>query len=210
MIKKNLKTMVITSIIILVPMIVGLVMWNQLPDEMATHFGTTGEPNGWSSKSFAVIGIPLVLLALHWFCVFFTGMDPKKQNISNKMMTLVLWIVPVVSIFGCGSTYIYAFDNSINTTTIGMMMLGCMFLVLGNYTPKMKQSYTLGFKFPWTLNSEENWNRTHRLAGWVCMLSGIIVLIAGFTKMFWLVFAAIILVVVIPVVYSYSLYKKGI
>lgn len=210
MIKKNLKTMIITSIIILVPMVVGLIMWNQLPEEMATHFGENGEANGWSSKEFAVIGEPLFLLAVHWFCAAFTGVDPKKENISNKMMLLVLWIVPVVSIFAGGSMYIYAFDNTINTTKIGVMMIGCIFLVLGNYMPKMKQSYTLGFKLPWTLNSEENWNRTHRLAGWVTMLAGAIVLIGAFVEMFWLVFVALVLAVVIPVAYSYSLYKKGI
>lgn len=210
MIKKNLKTMIITSIIILIPMVVGLIMWNQLPAEMATHFGTNGEADGWSSKPFAVVGIPLFLLAIHWFCAFFTGVDPKKDNISAKMMTLVLWIVPVISIFACGSMYIYAFDNTINTTTIGMMVIGCMFLVLGNYMPKMKQSYTLGFKLPWTLNSEENWNRTHRLAGWVTMIAGVLTLIGGFAQMFWLVFVAILFIVLVPSVYSYCLYKKGV
>ena len=123
MIKKNLKTMIITSLIILAPIVVGLVMWDQLPAEMATHFGENGEPNGWSSKPFAVIGLPVFLLAVHWFCVFFTGTDPKKQNISDKMMTLVLWIAPVISIFGCGTTYMYAFDNSINTTSFGALLV---------------------------------------------------------------------------------------
>ncbi len=210
MIKKNLKMMIITSIIILVPIVAGVLLWEQLPAEMATHFGENGEPNGWSSKPFAVFGMPLFLLATHWFCAFFTGVDPKNQNISNKMITLVLWICPVVSIFGCGSTYMYALDNSINTTTFGVMLLGCIFLVLGNYTPKMKQSYTLGFKLPWTLESEENWNRTHRLAGWLMMLSGVIVLAGGFLEQFWVVFVALGLVVVVPMVYSYLLYKKGV
>lgn len=210
MIKKNLKTMVITTIIILVPLIVGLLMWNQLPDTMATHFDENGVANGWSSKPFAVIGIPLILVVIHWFCAFFTGVDPKKSNISDKMMTLVLWIVPVTSIFACGSMYVYAFDNTINTTIIGMMLIGCIFLVLGNYMPKMKQSYTLGIKLPWTLESEENWNRTHRLGGWVYMACGILVLIAGFTQQFWMVFVVIVLGTLIPVAYSYSLYKKGV
>jgi len=210
MIKKNLKTMIITSIIILAPIVVGLILWDKLPTEMATHFAENGEPNGWSSKEFAVFGMPLFLLAVHWFCAFFTGVDPKKENISNKMMTLVLWICPVVAIFGCGSTYMYAIDNSINTTVIGMMMLGCIFLVIGNYTPKMKQSYTLGIKLPWTLNSEENWNRTHRLAGGLWMLAGVFVIISGFIEQFWLVFVALLVAVLVPTVYSYMLYKKGV
>ena len=210
MIKKNLKTMIITSIIILAPIVAGLLLWNQLPAEMATHFGSDGEPDGWSSKEFAVIGLPLFLLAVHWFCAAFTGVDPKKENISNKMMTLILWICPVVAIVGDGSMYLYALNNSINTTIIGVILVGCLLLVLGNYMPKMKQSYTLGIKLPWTLNSEENWNRTHRLAGWITMLAGVIVLIGGFTEQFWTVFVAIALVAIVPAIYSYVLYKKGI
>lgn len=210
MIKKNLKTMIITSIIILAPIVAGLILWDKLPAEMATHFGENGEPNGWSSKEFAVFGMPLFLLAVHWFCAFFTGVDPKKENISNKMMTLVLWICPVVAIFGCGSTYMYALDNSINTTALGILLVGCMFLVVGNYMPKVKQSYTLGIKLPWTLNSEENWNRTHRFAGGIWMLAGVLVLVGGFAEQFWVVFVAILLAVAIPTVYSYILFKKGI
>ncbi len=202
--------MIITSIIILAPIVVGLILWDILPTEMATHFAENGEPNGWSSKEFAVFGMPLFLLAVHWFCAFFTGVDPKKENISNKMLTLVLWICPVVAIFGCGSTYMYAIDNSINTTVIGMMMLGCIFLVIGNYMPKMKQSYTLGIKLPWTLYSEENWNRTHRLAGGLWMIAGVFVIISGFIEQFWLVFVALLVAVLVPTVYSYMLYKKGV
>ena len=202
--------MIITSIIILVPIVVGLLLWDKLPAEIATHFGSNGEPDGWSSKEFAVIGLPLFLLAVHWFCAAFTGVDPKKENISNKMMTLVLWICPVIAIVGDGSMYLYALNNSINTTIIGVILVGCLFLVLGNYMPKMKQSYTLGIKLPWTLNSEENWNRTHRLAGWITMLAGVIVLIGGFMEQFWTVFVAIALVTLVPTIYSYVLYKKGI
>lgn len=210
MIKKNLKTMIITSIIILSPIVAGLFLWDKLPAEMATHFGENGEPNGWSSKEFAVVGMPLFLLAVHWFCAAFTGVDPKKENISNKVMTLVLWICPLVAIFGCGSMYIYELNNSINTTIIGMMLVGCMFLVVGNYMPKMKQSYTLGIKLPWTLNSEENWNRTHRFAGGLWMAVGVLVLIGGFAEQFWVVFVAILVAALVPTVYSYVLYKKGI
>ena len=202
--------MIITSIIILAPIVAGLLLWDQLPAEIATHFGSDGEPDGWSSKEFAVIGLPLFLLAVHWFCAAFTGVDPKKENISNKMMKLVLWICPVIAIVGDGSMYLYALNNSINTTIIGVILVGCLLLVLGNYMPKMKQSYTLGIKLPWTLNSEENWNRTHRLAGWITMLAGVIVLIGGFTEQFWTVFVAIALVAVVPTIYSYVLYKKGV
>lgn len=210
MIKKNLKMMIITSIFLLAPIVAGVILWDELPAQVATHFGQNGEPNGWSPKEFAVFGLPLLLLAVHWICVAFTGADPKNKNISEKMTALVLWICPVVSIVGCGSTYLYALDASINSTSIGAMFLGVAFIVIGNYMPKMKQSYTIGIKIPWALNSEENWNRTHRLAGYVYMIGGIAVTIVGFLQIQWLVFTIFIVMAIIPTAYSYILYKKGI
>lgn len=210
MIKKNLKMMIITSIVILAPIVVGLLLWDQLPEQMATHFNSNGVPDGWSSKKFTVFGLPLILLAVHWFCVAVTGADPKNKNISDKMMTLILWICPVVSLVGDGFTYMYALDNSVNTTKFAMLFMGCLFLVIGNYMPKMKQSYTLGIKLPWTLNSEENWYRTHRFAGYTFMIGGIMMMASSFMELNWFVFFALFVMVGLPTVYSYWLYRKGI
>ena len=210
MIKKNLKTMIITSMIILAPIIVGLILWDKLPAEMATHFDSNRQANGWSSKGLAVFGMPLFLLAVHWFCVAFTSVDPKKQNISDKVFVLIMWLCPIVSIVGNGATYLYALDNTVNTTPMGIMLIGCVLIVIGNYMPKMKQSYTIGIKIPWALNSEENWNRTHRLGGYMYILGGVIILVGGFIQQFWLVPVALVLVVLVPVAYSFILYKKGI
>lgn len=180
MIKKNLKTMILTSVIILAPIVVGLILWDKLPAQMATHFDANGVADDWSPKEFAVFGLPLLLLAVHWFCMAFTSVDPKKQNFSDKIITLMMWICPVISIAGNGATYLYALDNTVNTVPMAVLLVGCIFLVIGNYMPKMKQSYTIGIKIPWALNSEENWNRTHRLGGRTFMLAGILTIIAGF------------------------------
>ena len=65
--KKYKRTLIITSMVAISPLIVGLLLWNQLPDVIATHFGSGNVPNGWSSKPFAVLGLPLILLVLHIF-----------------------------------------------------------------------------------------------------------------------------------------------
>lgn len=210
MIKKNLKTMIITSIVILAPILVGLMLWDKLPAEMATHFDENGIADGWSSKTMAVIGLPLFLLVVHWFCMAFTSVDPKRQNFSDKVILLVMWLCPVVSILGNGATYLYALDDSVNTTGIAMLAVGSLFIVIGNYMPKMKQSYTIGIKIPWTLDSEENWNRTHRLAGYMFMLGGMLIIISTFIQQFWLVPVAMIFMVFVPMMYSFILYKRGI
>ena len=210
MIKKNLKTMILTSIFILTPIVVGLILWDKLPAEMVTHFNSNGEADGWSSKGFAVFGLPLILLAVHWLCLAFTSADPKAGNISDKMITLVMWICPMISILGCGSTYMYELNKSYNTTTMGTLLMGCIFLIIGNYMPKMKQSYTVGIKLPWTLDSEENWYRTHRFAGYTFMVGGVVMLVAGFLQLFWLAMVALVIASGLPTIYSYMLFKKGI
>ena len=210
MIKKNLKTLIITSIITLLPILAGLYLWDKLPAQMPVHFDSNGEPDGFASKEFAVFGLPAILVALQWFMVAYMEQDPKKKNMSDKMITLSIWIVPLVSLLGNGVTYLYLSYESVNIITIATLFLGALLLVIGNYIPKMKQTYTIGIKLPWTLNSEENWYRTHRFAGVVFMLAGIAVLVAGFTEQIWLVLAIIFVAAIIPSVYSFVLYKKGI
>ena len=210
MIKKNLKTLIITSVVILLPILAGLYLWDKLPEQMPIHFGENGEPDNWASKEFAVLGLPVILVALQWILTGYMGQDPKRKNISEKMVALSLWIIPVVSVLGNGITYLYLSYEDINVVTIATLFLGLLLMVVGNYLPKMKQSYTVGIKLPWTLNSEENWYRTHRFAGVVFMLAGLIVLVAGFIEQIWIVLAIIFAAAIIPSVYSYVLYKKGI
>ncbi len=210
MLKKNLKTLIITSIITLLPMIIGIVLWNRLPEEIATHFGMNGEPNDWSSKAVTVFGMPLFLLFIQLLCAAATGYDPKNKHISDKMFKLILWIMPVVSIFTNAGIYAYALGYSVDIAMSSIILCGILFIVVGNYMPKMKQSYTLGIKLPWTLESEENWNKTHRLGGWVFMIGGIVTIILSFTSMYWMFFIIMIVIIIIPTIYSFCLHKKGI
>ena len=84
------------------------------------------------------------------------------------------------------------------------------FIVMGNYLHKVKQNFTIGIRLPWTLASEENWNRTHRMASWIFVLGGIIMVINGFVQSYWLLFSILIVLFLIPCIYSFVLYKKGI
>lgn len=207
--KINKKLLVITTILILLPMVIGLIFWEQLPAEIATHWGTDNQPNGWSSKPMAVFGIPSIIAALHVFCLIVTFADPKKNNIGKKAIGIVYWILPAVSIAVMGSTYAYALGMEINIGMICCLLMGIIFIALGNYLPKAKLNYTFGYKIPWTLSSEENWNKTHRLAGWLMVICGFAFLINTFILSEW-VFGFCIVAAIVPIIYSYILYKKGI
>lgn len=207
--KENKNTMIITSILIVLPILIGLVLWNQLPEQVATHFGYGGEPNGWSSKVFAVVGLPLVLLALHWICTYVTGTDPRYDKYPEKMKKIVLWICPVISWIGSVGIYGNALGMDLSNMDFWMsLILGVVFVVVGNYLPKVKQNYYLGIKLPWTYASEDNWNKTHRLGGKVWVIGGLLLLVNAFLKIKYFEIVIFVAMIFIPTIYSYLYSQK--
>ena len=210
MIKKNLKILILTSIIILLPMVAGLVLWNQLPGEIPYHWNAAGEVDGWASKPMAVFGTSALMLGLQWLAVIATLSDPKKQNHSQKVLQLIFWFIPVLTVVLSAMIYATAFGGNVRVEMIVPVLLGVVFVAVGNYLPKCKQNYTVGIKIPWTLHSEENWNRTHRLAGYVWVAGGVVMALSGFIGIFWLSLPAALCMALIPVIYSFVLSRKGI
>ena len=204
MLKANRKTLIIASIVTILPVLIGIICWDRLPDVMATHFGMNNEANGFSSKAFAVFGLPLVLLAVLWVGAFVTAHDPKRQNISLKMFSLMLWIAPAISLVAAATVYPVNLGYELDITFISELLLGLMFTIIGNYLPKARQNYTIGIKIPWTLANEENWNRTHRLAGYLWMACGILMIIMCLTRFVpfeWLI-GLFLIMVLVPCIYS--------
>lgn len=208
MIKRNKGTLVLTSIVILLPVIVGMLLWNKLPEQVPTHWGIDGEVDGWSNKAWAVFGLPCILLGLHWLCFLVSLADPKRDSYTKKMLTLVLWICPVISLLLGSLIYAKVLGYNLSVNVIMPLLMGLMFIVFGNLMPKMRQSYTMGIKLPWTLENEENWNKTHRFAGKLWVLGGVAAMATAFVGSFWILLGILILMVVIPTVYSYMLYRK--
>ena len=215
--KSYKKIIIITTLITILPLFVGLILWNRLPDTVATHWNFNGEANGWSSKAFAVLGLPSFLTVVHLFTVGVTLNDPKKKNIHRKMLTLVFWIVPVVSLIVNGMVFLTALQIEVNVSIAVSALVGIIFIIIGNYLPKLQQNYTAGIKLPWTLNSTENWNRTHRLGGKTFIISGILLILCGFLGEIMgndlsLITMLIIIVLCagVPAVYSFWLFRKGV
>lgn len=208
MIKKNLPKLIITSLITLIPIVIGLILWDKLPNQVPVHWNINGNVDDYATKTQAVFLMPLVLVAFHWICVLVTLLDPKKQNINDKMFTLVLWIIPVISLFVNSMIYATALGHKVSVEIIMPLFMGALFVVIGNYLPKCKQSYTMGIKLPWTLDDEENWNKTHRFAGFLWVIGGIVIMATAFLGAFWLFFIVLIPMVIVPTVYSYLFYKK--
>ena len=191
-------------------MIIGLILWNKLPSEIPSHFNFAGEADGYSSRTFIVFGFPLIMLAVHVLCAFFTTQDPNSANISKKMFSIVLWTCPAVSLIIAVVMYSPALGYSINPTFLSMIFVSLLFIVLGNLLPKCRHNYTIGIKLPWTIADEDNWNRTHRMAGPLWIAGGVLTLVNSFVRFHTeTVFLAIMIIVtIVPTVYSYLLFRR--
>lgn len=208
MIKKNLKTLILTSVITLLPIIAGLILWDKLPEQMPMHFDINGDADGYASKAFAVFFFPLLMVGMQWLCAFLTGLDPKKKNISKKTTALVLWIIPALSLLLHAIVYAYSLGKGFNTITPIILFFGFFFVITGNYLPKMSQSYTVGIKFPWTLNSEANWIYTHRISGKIWVAGGLVLIATSFLNLGWFYIAIFVIMIAAPIIASYKFHKK--
>jgi len=212
MLKKYKKTLILTTILLLLPMVVGLLLWNRLPEQVPIHWNIEGEVDGWGSRAMLVFFLPLFMIAIQWICIFATAADPKNKQQADKPIRLVLWLVPVISLITHGATYAAALGLTVEMQHLMLPMLGIVFILIGNYLPKCRRNYTIGIKIPWTLHDDENWTKTHRLAGILWTVGGVLILPTVFlpTKYSFVVFMAIVLTMtLIPMVYSYLLYRKN-
>ncbi|MBP3479139.1 MAG: SdpI family protein [Oscillospiraceae bacterium] len=209
MLKKNKTMIIITTLVALLPILVGLLLWDQLPEQIPSHWGIDGEVDSWSSKSFAVFFLPLMVAGIHLVCVFASSLDPKHHAYEGKMLQLVLWICPVLSLVISSLVYTYALGyDFLDVPFIMCLLVGIMFIIVGNYLPKCRQSYTMGIKLPWTLDDEGNWNATHRFGGWVWVICGVAMLATAFLGNFWVLLGVLLVAVILPTVYSYLYYRK--
>ena len=208
---KNKKTLIATTLVCLLPLLAGALVYSRLPEQVATHFDLQGNPDGWSSRAFAVFGLPGILLAVNLLIPFALQAVPKHINMGGALVNIVIWTVPVVSLLCSGLTLGRALGYDLRIEMVLPVFMGLLFILIGNYLPKTKQSYTMGIKLPWTLASEENWNRTHRLAGFLWVIAGLYFIVMSFIG--WSLPAFLIplfVMILVPTVYSYLLYRKGI
>ncbi|WP_456113676.1 SdpI family protein [Streptococcus sp.] len=209
-IKINKKLVLFTSILILLPSLVGCVFWNQLPEEIPTHFNLLGQADGYNHKVFAIFGLPALMLLMHLVLLFLMIKDPKSSNISSKIQVLIYWIIPFVSCLSMISIYGESLGYSMMSGLLAQIFMGVVMIVIGNYLPKTHRNYIIGIRLPWTLESDKNWRKTHRLAGKIWVLGGLLLFLNSFVQLYvyWVFFLTLFFVVIIPSVYSYQLSKS--
>lgn len=208
--KPNKKELLLTSLVCLLPLLAGIILYPRLPEAMVTHWGFSGEANGWMPRAAAVIALPLLILALHFVCFYAMSRDPKCADSSAVLRTVTLWLCPVISLLCSALTLGTGLGYEMNVALFVPLFVGVLFLVIGNYLPKSRRNATIGIRLPWTLASEENWDRTHRVAGFVWVAAGLLMLLAVPLRLHGptATVTLLVLTVGIPALYSYLYYRR--
>ncbi len=210
MLKQNKGKLILSSVLILLPAFFGVILWNLLPERMTTHLDPFGMVWGSGSRWAVVFVIPLVLLALHWLGMWWTARDHRHREQDKKVMGMIFWIMPVISLWANGMLYAVALGLSVNLMILVCVLLGVIFLVTGNYMPKCRRNRTVGIKIKWTLANEENWVATHRFAGKIWVICGFLFLFSAFLPSSFLpwVMIAVIALAIVPIAVYSPLYAR--
>lgn len=216
--KDNMKYFVISIVVMLLPMLAGILMWSKLPDQMPVHFDINQVPDSYASKGIVVFGFFAFILVIDILMVLVTSItDEKRKAIPDKVFRLMLFICPAIYIVVMACCVCYALELSTNIAAPILFVLGIVFIVLGNYIPKVRMNPVLGVRIKWTMESKKNWEHTHRYSGWMMCLLGIafivmaVVALIGVPNMavvFIVFLVLVVLAIISMVVYSYLFYKN--
>ena len=191
MIKKYKGTLICSVLVMLAGILVGFTMAQSI----------------WINVFFVVTDCILVTIIFY---------DNRNRQQSSKVIGMVIWMIPVTALIYNGMARLISMDTNSENLFMAVIYFGTglLFMIIGNYLPKVKQNNTIGIRVVWTLQDEENWSATHRFSGKLWMASGILCMLCG---LFEESMAALVLYIVsimaaaiISILYSYLFYKKKI
>lgn len=195
----------------------SIALYSKLPDIMPTHWGISGEADGFSPKQFAVFFAPVLGLFIAFLFSFSQRMDPKRDAYVNFQKTWIRLQIGIMTFFAYIHVVtllagIYPSINSHVATFITSGM-GVLFILIGNSMGKLEQNWFVGLRTPWTLSDPEIWRKSQRLAGLFFVLGGIAILIMSLAiqnsvALFITFMAVVFSVSIVPIAYSYILAQK--
>jgi uncharacterized membrane protein len=207
-------TTLIVLILVAAATIAGLVLWNQFPDPMASHWNVNDQVDGYIPKFWGVFMMPLTNLGLFLLFLVIPLIDPLKANIAKFRGVFNVFIAFIIGYM----TYVHAltllWNLGYTDFGIGSAMLpaiGLMSIVIGILIRKSKRNWFIGIRTPWTLSSDRVWDETHRIGGILFMISGVVAVVGGlFGGMiaFWSLLIPIFSSTIFLFVYSYVLYQR--
>lgn len=196
----------------LLSLLIAAIAYPQLPEQIPIHFDFSGTPDNYSGKLFIFV-TPTLSLLLTAMAEVMPKADPKKESY-EKFPKAYQMIHVLTNLLLLGTNMLIiaiSLGYDIDAGTFVMMAVGILFIIIGNYMPKFKQSFFCGIKTPWALADEENWYKTHRMGGRLWMIGGFVFLIVPFLNdalMPIVLGLNFIVLILLPYLYSYWIFRK--
>lgn len=209
----SFKTEWFPYLVLLSSVIISFWCYPFLPDKVVSHWNFYGQADGWSSREFHSLLFPLLLFGVYFIFSILPKFDPQRVRYAEfskvylMMRNAILFVLLIV--FFAATLFNIGYSINIGATVAGAV--GLLMIVLGNYFGKLKRNYFVGIKTPWTLSSENVWNKTHRFGGRLFILWGILLISAPWlipSLAFLITFGGALILVFGVMFYSYRLYKK--
>jgi len=209
-------TTIIVLVLIAAATVAGLLLWNRLPDQMASHWNINDQVDGYMSKTWGVFMMPLITVGLFVIFLVVPSIDPLKANIAQFREAFNLFIILIVAfmLYIHGLTLVWSLGyTDFKMSTSMLPAMGLLFIFVGFMLRKAKRNFFIGIRTPWTLSSDTVWDKTHRLGAVLFMASGVLAIIGGIfggLTAFWLLFVPLMGSTLFLLVYSYVLYQREI
>ena len=211
--KLTIKTEIIPILLILMSIIASFYFYNNFPEKVPTHWNINGEVDGWSSRGFGAFFLPILLIGMYILFLILPKIDPKKERYAEfgNIYHLFRVILIVFLAFVYFATSFVSLGYNIPIGTIIPAGVGLLFMFIGIIMPKLKSNWFVGIRTPWTLSSEDVWEKTHKFGGKVFIFSGILLILSGFVPPKFvssLFIFAILFILIGTIGYSYFIYKN--
>lgn len=193
-------------------------VWNRLPAEVALHFNAGGQPDRWGSKRELIamtIFLTLLNAGVYLLMKNIYRIDPKRYAAENKerLGKIAYALVVFITLLQCLILYSTQAGALRMTANLILSATGILFAVIGNYMPNLRPNYFAGLRLPWTLESEDNWRRTHALMGKLWFGGGLLIAVLCLLLhpgwAFPVYFVILGIITLIPVFYSYRLFRDS-
>jgi uncharacterized membrane protein len=198
--------------ILLVFFVLALVFYPRMPDIMASHWNVQGEADGYMSRFWALFLMPFVSTGIALLMVFIPRIDPLKANVAKFKAYyfgfVVMFLLFMLYIYVL--TILWNLDVRFDFSQLLIPALGILLYAVGVMTGKAKRNYFIGIRTPWTLASEEVWDRTHKLGGVLFKIASIITILTVIIPDYaiWVMLVVILTTTFVTVIYSYVVYGK--
>jgi uncharacterized membrane protein len=212
----NLRPLLVTAAVsIAVMLVASAIAWVQLPAEaqVPIHWNLAGEADGYAPKALGLLLTPAIAVGLTALLAAIPAIEPRRANLARSATAYTAITSTAVAFIGLVHLAVVwaALGNSLDIPRLMGAGIGVLFIVIGNFMGKTRSNWFMGVRTPWTLSSELSWTRTHRLAGRLFALVGVLALVVTITGIPELILGVVgggtIVMVVVVVVYSYLVWR---